>query len=439
VAGVLSKVVSAPVRDAGDPLAAAAEHSRVTSRPSLDEGFHRWGLAVLLGALMLTIIVVVARLLLVSHAQRRLVAPVVVPGCVALALVTADTAHSWQRGFLTNDPVDRRLWLLEAIALLLVIAGVGWQRVSARRFRGALARVVVELTDSARPGPLRDALAETLGDPQLELLHAGDSGWIDHNGRDRITREHGSAGVATTELVRDGRVVGALVHRRGLLDDPARVSELEHAAGLALEHDRLHAQLQARLMAVRASRAEIVAVADAERRRLERDLHDGRPAGARRPGHEPRSRARQCHRSGARAVHGRRTGCRPRGARRSARDGASDQSGGAQRRRARRRARCARRVGAQVEITHVPAERLEPGVESAAYFAVAALASTVSGRIVVDAHHTDGSLTLDVSVATNPGELIEIEDRVAALDGRLLVEPAADGGSLVRVALPCAS
>ena len=88
-------------------------------------------------------------------------------------------AHSWQRGFLSNDPVDRRLWLLQALAIWLVVRGVVWQRLAARRFRAALTRVVVELADSPRPGGLRDALADALGDPDLELLHAQGDGWID--------------------------------------------------------------------------------------------------------------------------------------------------------------------------------------------------------------------------------------------------------------------
>ena len=72
-----------------------------------------------------------------------------------------------------------------------------------------------------------------------------------------------------------GEEVLAVVHRPGLLDDPALVAELATTASLALEHERLHAARRARLEELRASRARIVAAADAERRALERDLHDG--------------------------------------------------------------------------------------------------------------------------------------------------------------------
>ena len=75
--------------------------------------------------------------------------------------------------------------------------------------------------------------------------------------------------------MRDGRPVALLVHRPGLLDDPALVDEIAAAARLALENERLQAQVRAQLEDLRASRARIVEQGDAERRRLERDLHDG--------------------------------------------------------------------------------------------------------------------------------------------------------------------
>ena len=72
-----------------------------------------------------------------------------------------------------------------------------------------------------------------------------------------------------------GEEVLAVVHRRGLLDDPRSVASSRRRPRLALEHERLHAARRARLEELRASRARIVAAADAERRALERDLHDG--------------------------------------------------------------------------------------------------------------------------------------------------------------------
>ena len=69
--------------------------------------------------------------------------------------------------------------------------------------------------------------------------------------------------------------MASLVHRRGLLDNPVLADEVVAAAGLALENERLHAELLAQERELRASRARVVAAGDSERRRLERNLHDG--------------------------------------------------------------------------------------------------------------------------------------------------------------------
>jgi signal transduction histidine kinase len=42
-------------------------------------------------------------------------------------------------------------------------------------------------------------------------------------------------------------------------------------------------------------------------------------------------------------------------------------------------------------------------------------------------------------MAEPPGPLVDVEDRVGALDGRLVVEQSPEDGTVVRVALPCAS
>ena len=78
-----------------------------------------------------------------------------------------------------------------------------------------------------------------------------------------------------TAVERSGLRVAALIHDESLSDHPELVDGVVAAAGLALENERLQAQLRARLEDLRASRARLVETADAERRRLERNLHDG--------------------------------------------------------------------------------------------------------------------------------------------------------------------
>src|SRR4029079_2771044 len=79
-----------------------------------------------------------------------------------------------------------------------------------------------------------------------------------------------------TRLERDGELLGILVHDPAIEDeDPGFVEAVGNAARLALENERLAAEVRAQLEEVRASRVRIVEAADSERRRVERDLHDG--------------------------------------------------------------------------------------------------------------------------------------------------------------------
>ena len=69
--------------------------------------------------------------------------------------------------------------------------------------------------------------------------------------------------------------MAAIVYDAALDDDPEMIEAVRAAAAMALENERLLAESEARLAEVQASRQRIVAAGDAERRRLERDLHDG--------------------------------------------------------------------------------------------------------------------------------------------------------------------
>jgi signal transduction histidine kinase len=83
------------------------------------------------------------------------------------------------------------------------------------------------------------------------------------------------AGQAVTLLERRGVREAAIIHDAALLDEPGLIASVASAMRLAVENDRLTAAVETQLSEVRASRARIVAAGDAERQRLERDLHDG--------------------------------------------------------------------------------------------------------------------------------------------------------------------
>ena len=128
---------------------------------------------------------------------------------------------------------------------------------------------------TSRPGALRAALARALRDPSLTVAYwlADGERYVDADGR-TVTLPDGPER-AVTEVQREGRRIAALIHDPALADDPELVASAGAAAGLALENERLQAELRARLEELRASRARIVEATQAERRRIERDLHDG--------------------------------------------------------------------------------------------------------------------------------------------------------------------
>jgi signal transduction histidine kinase len=243
----------------------------ITSDAAAQEAMTRWGLAAGAAGLAVVVAVLVVRLARASAARRLREAPVLLAATAFLSLSAAQFAHGASRGFVSNAELDRLLWSGQALALLLLAAATAWEPLRRRRARAQLARLVMELADAPRPGGLRDSLADALGDPDLQLLYRIDENeWVRPDGRPAR-----APGDDATQLLAGDGVVGALIHRPGLLDDPALRDELSSTARLALEHERLQAATRKQLADLRASRARLVAAGDAERRRLERDLHDG--------------------------------------------------------------------------------------------------------------------------------------------------------------------
>jgi signal transduction histidine kinase len=142
--------------------------------------------------------------------------------------------------------------------------------------RSAVGPLVVELGQHPAPDQLERALVRTLHDPTLRVAYwARDRRtFVDVMGLPVDLPADGSGRVAT-RIERNGALIAVLVHDSALRDDPELVDASIAAARLALENERLHAEVSAQLQEVRASRARIVAVGDAERQRVERNLHDG--------------------------------------------------------------------------------------------------------------------------------------------------------------------
>ena len=123
---------------------------------------------------------------------------------------------------------------------------------------------------------MRELLAERLGDRSLNIAY-----WlpereifVDEAGRPVELPDPGS-GRAWTAVEHEGMRVAAIVHDAELDASPELVSAAASAAALAIDNERLKAELRARVEELRVSRLRIVEAADDARRRIERDLHDG--------------------------------------------------------------------------------------------------------------------------------------------------------------------
>ena len=158
---------------------------------------------------------------------------------------------------------------------LLIPVAIVLGAIQARLARGNVAELAMELGRGVPVGGLQPVLARALRDPSLRIAFPAPSGegLVDPEGRPASAP---GPGRATTALERDGELLALLIHDPVIeLEDPGLVEAVGTVATMALENERLAAQVRAQLEEVRASRERIVEAADAERRRVERDLHDG--------------------------------------------------------------------------------------------------------------------------------------------------------------------
>jgi signal transduction histidine kinase len=372
---------------------------------------------------------------------RRTEGPVLAAGIVFLGLMAVWYASSIDQGILAAGTLQHRLWLGQALAVIAVAGGVAWSWARSLRARSAVARLVVDLAEAPPVGGLRDALAGILGDPGLVLAYPlpGSDLLADAQGRP----VEPSPKQQLTTIVRDGRRVAVLAHAPGLLDDDQLVQELTAAARLALENERLQAEVRARVEELRRSRARIVAAGDAERKRLERDLHDGaqqRLVALSLSLSLVRSRLRADGGGSAVAALDE-ADAELRGAIAQLRDLAhglfpavlADEGFAAAVEALREEARVPIRVG------RLPERRFAPGTETAAYTVVAEAARSARGPVSVDAEVSGEALVVSVEGTDGNLELVELEDRVRALDGRLDVLRDPNGRVTMRAELPCAS
>ena len=212
--------------------------------------------------------VLAARWRAASAPGRRAMLPGVA-GAACLLLFTALLVND----LITGERSEVLLWIA-ACSLFAVPTAFLYGLLRSRLARGELADLFRGL-HSIRPDELQGALAKALGDPALVIAYPRPDGThLDAGGRP-ITLPAPGADRSVAIVERDGEQVAALVYDRSLDDDPELVEAVGGAATIALENQQLHAEAQARLAELQASRERIITAGDTERRRIERNLHDG--------------------------------------------------------------------------------------------------------------------------------------------------------------------
>ncbi len=386
--------------------------------------------------------------------ERGAVAPVLLAGGATAILLVLLLVASYV-GFSHAAVVGLAYGTMATLAVV-PFAFVGGILKSRLSHAEAVSRLVERLGDNGRDGSrgVRDALADALADRTLTLAYwlPDEERYVDVEGHSVAPPAHGDPWRAVSVVERDGRRVAAIIHDRGLGEQPALIETAGAAVGLALENERLHAELRARIEDLRRSRSRIVEAGDRARRRLERDLHDGA---------QQRLVALAI---GLRVARGK-VADDPAAAS-ALLDEATDELGrisGELRELARgihppvlaerglgaALETLARRTPVPVDLVGAPCSRLPERVESAAYFLVAEALTNVAryaGATGAEVSTVCDGRTLDVQVRDDGvggakpeagSGLRGLADRVAALDGSFEVVSPPGQGTVVRARIPC--
>jgi signal transduction histidine kinase len=203
--------------------------------------------------------------------QRRRPAQIVI-NCFSLALVMLAALLIAGAFQLPSFEIIRlATFAVAGLAPLAFLAGL----FDARLAKGGVGELMVQLR-SDPAADLRELLAQALRDPTLSLIYwlPQYGSWADQDGNPATLPEPGS-GRGVTLVKQNGEQIAALVYDATLGEEPELVEAVSAAAGIALENGRLEAELRARLQELQSSRTRVVEAEQNERRRLERNLHDG--------------------------------------------------------------------------------------------------------------------------------------------------------------------
>ena len=409
----------------------------------------------LIGAALVAavLIVLLKRWRRATPAQRRFLVPVYSGGVAVLVLLIALVVL--QAGGLANDALDA-LWVASMVPFALVPFLFLGTLVRTRMIQsGAVGELMARLGETPRRGELRDALARALGDPSLELVYwlPDDERFVDADGH-LVELPGPGSGRALTKVEHDGDCVAALVHDAVVHDEQGGyVDAIGAAASLALQNERLEAELRSKVEELRASRQRMLRIGLEERRRLERDLHDG--AQQRLVSTALNMRLARAHlREDPHAAEDLLEGAA--GELDAALEELRELARGihpallSERGLETALEMLARRAPVPVRLERVPEQRLPEAVELVAYYVVAEALTNVAkyaaaSRATVDVNRVNGKLVVQVTDdgigGADPDSgtgLRGLSDRLAVIEGRLEIDSHPGRGTTITAKIPCA-
>jgi signal transduction histidine kinase len=314
--------------------------------------------------------------------------------------------------------------------------------------------LVARLGGAPTAGSVRDALAEALDDQSLELHYwLPEAGrYVDASGRPSELPEDDPAR-AVSRIDRDGECIAVIVYDAALPEIREHVRTVGAAAALAIENERLDAELRAKIDELRASRERMLRIGVEERRRLERNLHDGAQQrlvsmalnirlARSKLNEDPLTADKLLASAGdeldaaleelrelARGLHPAVLSDRGLGTALET---------------------LASRAPVPVELAALPEERLPEAVELAAYFVVAEALTNVAkyshaSHATVGVTRDNGRVTVEVADdgvgGADPDHgtgLRGLADRIAVLEGKLEIDSERGRGTTIRARIPCA-
>ncbi len=252
--------MTARVRDRSHPLIENHELAVAV------DAVYYYGWAVIAVALLS---VVVRQWIRASPSTRRTALPVwSLTGLILVLFVVGYLPISFEAAEAAGWVVDVA-FLLTPFAFLAGLLGMRLDSVG-------VGRLAVDLAADPRPGRVRYLLARALRDPGLGIAFwvRDGSGYVDEAGLP-ISEPAWAGGRAVSRIDGDDAPLAMLALDPEVAEQHELIDAVGAVARLALENERLHAEVLAQLEEVRASRVRLVDAADAERRRVERNLHDG--------------------------------------------------------------------------------------------------------------------------------------------------------------------